>query len=153
MNLSGDKPKIRDLKEPTIKMSKSAMTPKGYITILDSDDEIVEKIKKAKTDFTSAVTYDPVERPGVSNLIEIHSSFTGKSIQCICEESSNLDTGQYKYVVSEAVVNKLRPIREEAIRLLGDKGYILSVLNHGRERASVIAEETQRQVKNVIGFS
>lgn len=75
-------------------MSKSDIYVKSTLNILDEPDVLLEKIKKAVTDFTSEVTYEPEERPGVANLINIHSSFTGKTPDEICKESVSLNTGQ-----------------------------------------------------------
>lgn len=73
-------------------MSKSDPDPKNRVCLTDTSDEISSKIRKAVTDFTSQITYDPEKRPGVSNLIHIHSIITGKSPEDICEEARNLDT-------------------------------------------------------------
>ena len=75
-------------------MSKSAEDPKSRIDITDTPDEIEKKLKKSLTDFTSAVTYEPEERPGVANLITLHSLASGKSPADICEEVQDLDTGK-----------------------------------------------------------
>lgn len=76
------------------KMSKSHTDPKSRLDILDEPDVLLEKIKKAMTDFTSEVTYEPEKRPGVTNLINIHSLFTGKTPDEICKEAVELNTGQ-----------------------------------------------------------
>lgn len=75
-------------------MSKSDPNPKSRIELLDRPEQIVEKLKKSVTDCTSAVTYDPDTRPGVSNLIAIHSLMSGISIEQIVQEASDLDTGK-----------------------------------------------------------
>lgn len=76
------------------KMSKSHTDPKSRLNILDEPDVLLEKIKKAVTDFTSEVTYESEKRPGVTNLINIHSLFTGKTPDEICKEVVKLNTGQ-----------------------------------------------------------
>lgn len=75
-------------------MSKSHTNPKSRLNILDEPDVLLEKIKKAKTDFTSEVTYEPEKRPGVTNLINIHALLTGKTPDEICKEAVELNTGQ-----------------------------------------------------------
>lgn len=75
-------------------MSKSHIDSKSRLNILDEPDVLLEKIKKAITDFTSEVTYEPEERPGVTNLINIHSLLTGKTPEEICKEAIGLNTGQ-----------------------------------------------------------
>lgn len=86
--------RIKSLRDPTKKMSKSDADPKSYINLLDKPEEIRVKIKKSITDFTSAVTFDPDERPGVSNLIMLHSMVTNKTPLEICNENKHLDTGK-----------------------------------------------------------
>lgn len=86
--------KIRNLRNPTKKMSKSDEDAKTRITLLDSDEEILKKVKKAMTDLTSNVTYEPDQRQGVSNLITIHSLLANKSIENICLEAKDLNTGK-----------------------------------------------------------
>lgn len=76
------------------KMSKSHADSRSRIELTDSPDEIVEKVKKSVTDFTSEVTYNPEERPGVSNLIALHALSEGKTFQQVCDENRHLDTGK-----------------------------------------------------------
>lgn len=78
-------------------MSKSDPDPKSRILLTDPPEQILEKLKKAVTDFTSAVYYDSTTRPGVSNLISIHSLMSGKSIEQIVNEASDVDTGKFVY--------------------------------------------------------
>lgn len=75
-------------------MSKSHIDAKSRLNILDEPDVLLEKMKKAVTDFTSEVTYEPENRPGVTNLIDIHSLLTGKTPEEICKEAIGLNTGQ-----------------------------------------------------------
>lgn len=86
--------RIKNLRDPAKKMSKSHPDPRGRIEITDKPDAIVEKIKKAVTDCKSEVTYDPDNRPGVSTLITMHSLITGLLPEEICEENSLIDTGR-----------------------------------------------------------
>jgi len=75
-------------------MSKSHTDSGSNLNLLDEPEVLLEKVKKAITDFTSEVTYEPEKRPGVANLISIHSLFTGKTPEEICEEAVGLNTGQ-----------------------------------------------------------
>lgn len=86
--------RIKSLRDPTKKMSKSDPDPKSFINLLDTPDEIRSKLKKAITDFTSAVTFDPENRPGVANLLTLHSLASNKTPDEICEEVKHLDTGK-----------------------------------------------------------
>lgn len=86
--------RIRSLRDPTKKMSKSDVDKRSRIVLLDTPDEILEKVKKAVTDFTSAVTYEPDTRLGVANLLTIHSLLSGVPVEEICEQCCNIDTGK-----------------------------------------------------------
>lgn len=86
--------RIKSLRDPTKKMSKSDPDPKSCVMITDTPKVIKEKVKKAITDFTSAVTFEPETRPGVTNLLTIHSMVSGKSIQEICDDAQSIDTGK-----------------------------------------------------------
>jgi tryptophanyl-tRNA synthetase len=86
--------RIKSLRDPSKKMSKSDPDTKSCIMITDTPELIVEKVKKAVTDFKSEVTYEADQRPGVTNLLTIHSMVSGKSIQEICDEAKHLDTGK-----------------------------------------------------------
>lgn len=134
-------------------MSKSDIDFKNRIDIIDSPDTITKRIKEAITDFTSNITYDPENRPGVSNLVRIHGLCTGQSHDSICEESRSLNTGQYKGVVAEAVVECLRPIRTEFERLMNEPSHIEEVLKKGSERATEMALRTMEEVKHAVGLS
>lgn len=86
--------RIRSLRDPEKKMSKSDPTDKGRIVLTDTPEAMARKIKRAVTDCISAVEYDPKERPGVSNLITIHSLVTGLTVEEICAQSKSIDTGE-----------------------------------------------------------
>ena len=96
--------------------------------------------------------YDPVNKPGVANLMGIYSSVTGKSFAEIEAEFAGKGYGNFKPVVGEAVVETLRPIREEAQRILSDKAYLQNIYRSGAEKASYIAGKTLRKVYKKIGF-
>nr|KAG5711090.1 hypothetical protein BaRGS_004734 [Batillaria attramentaria] len=151
----GDVPKIRSLRNPMAKMSKSEPNPLSRIELTDSPDDIAEKIKKAVTDSTSEVTYAPDTRPGVSNLIDIHMAFSGLFAEEICEHAylKALDTGLYKQEVSEVVIEKLRPISDTIRRLQADRSYLEKVLKSGQERAKTLAGATMCEVKQAMGLS
>lgn len=145
--------RLKSLRNPDKKMSKSDPDAKSRIELTDDPDVVVEKCKKAMTDFTSAVTYDPAIRPAVSNLIILHSLCTGLDADRICHENQHIDTAQYKLVVAEAVNEFLRPIRHRYMELLKDPSYLISILDHGGARAADIAQETWREVKSAVGLT
>lgn len=86
--------RIRSLRDPTKKQSKSDPDTKSRVTLLDPPDVMMERIKKALTDFKSEVTYEPQVRPGVANLITIHSLITNQTPQEVCDQAKDIDTGK-----------------------------------------------------------
>ena len=108
--------------------------------------------KSAKTDSDTCVKYDPVNKMGISNLMTIYSSATGRAFDQIESEFSGRGYGDFKSVVGEAVVELLRPIREEAARLLADKAYLESVYKLGADKAAYTADKTLRKVYKKVGF-
>ena len=144
--------RIKSLRQPNKKMSKSDSDKKSCLYILDEPDVIREKIKKAVTDSIGKVTFDPEGRPGVSNLVCIHSQMSNKDPLTIVQEVEQMDTGQYKLHLVEAVVEHFKPIREDTLRLLNNPDHLEAVLKRGSDRAESIAVDTMDQVKKVIGF-
>ncbi|XP_024083006.1 tryptophan--tRNA ligase, mitochondrial isoform X2 [Cimex lectularius] len=144
--------RIRSLKEPDKKMSKSHVSTRSRIELTDSAEEIVRKVKRAVTDFTSEVTYDPIGRPGVANLIDIHCLATGKTREEVCNDSKGIDTGKYKSIVADALVSKFMPIRGEIFRILDSPDYIQNILEKGSESAREIAESTWNEVVQKVGL-
>ena len=144
--------RIMSLSNPGSKMSKS--DPNGCVFLMEKPEDIMRKFKKAITDSDTenCVRFDPSNKPGVSNLMNIYSSVTGKSFADIEEEFAGQGYGAFKPAVGEAVVEALRPIREEAGRILSDKAYLQSVYRDGAERAGRIASRTLRKVYKKIGF-
>lgn len=144
--------RIKSLRDPSKKMSKSDQNPKSRLDILDKPEVLATKIKKAVTDCISKVTYEPETRPGVANLVIIHSMLSGKSPNQICSEVEELDTGKYKLVVADLVIEKLTPIREKFSRLIKEPVYLQEILKSGTERATDIASDCWCEVQNKIGF-
>ena len=144
--------RIMSLNDPASKMSKS--NPEGCVALMDSPEDVMRKFKRAVTDSDTerCVRYAPGEKPGVSNLIQIYASAVGKSYEEVEREFDGLGYGKFKPAVGEAVVELLRPIREETDRLLADKAYLEGVYRAGAERASRTAEKTLRKVYKKVGF-
>ena len=128
--------------------------PNGTVYLLDRPEDIMRKFKKAVTDSDTerCVRYDLANKPGVSNLMSIYSACTGKTFEEIEAEFDGKGYGAFKPAVGEAVVETLRPIREESERLLKDKAYLESVYKAGAEKASYIANKTLRKVYKKVGF-
>ena len=144
--------RIMSLGNPTSKMSKS--DPQGCVFLMDKPEEIARKFKRAVTDSDTenCVRYAPEEKPGVANLMSIYSSVTGKSFPEIEKEFEGKGYGVFKPAMGEAVIETLRPVREEAERMLADKAYLQQVYTEGAQKASYIARKTLRKVYKRIGF-
>ena len=134
--------KINDIQEPTAKMSKSSGQVSGVIEIMDAPEVNLKKIKSAVTDAGREVTFNPGEKPGISNLLTIHSALSGTSIAALENEFSGKGYGDFKAAVAEVVVEYLRPIRATALELLGDEKHLLDILHKGAEKAGAVAHET-----------
>ena len=144
--------RVMSLNDPASKMSKSI--PEGCVFLLDEPDDIRRKFKRAVTDSDTerCVRYDPEHKPGVSNLMSIYAAVTGRTYDQIEAEFDGQGYGAFKPAVGEAVVETLRPIREEASRILKDKAYLESVYKAGAEKASYVANKTLRKVYKKVGF-
>lgn len=144
--------RIMSLTSPENKMSKSDKDPGGCIYLMQQPDDIMRCFKRAVTDSDTCVRFDAANKPGVSNLMQIYSVSTGKSFQAIEQEFDGKGYGDFKLCVGEAVVETLRPIREQAERLMADKSYLESVYKQGAERAAATANKTLRKVYKKVGF-
>ncbi|MFN5160000.1 MAG: tryptophan--tRNA ligase, partial [Rhodoluna sp.] len=113
--------KIYDLQNPTAKMSKSAADPKGLVNIMDEDTTISKKIKSAVTDTEGSIKLDWENKPGVSNLLSIHSSLSGESILSLEERFNGAGYGVLKAEVAEVVISSIGPIRDRANELMRDQ--------------------------------
>ena len=144
--------RVMSLNAPESKMSKSM--PEGCVFLMEKPEDIQRKFKRAVTDSDTerCVRYAPGEKPGVANLMQIYAACTGKSMETVESEFAGMGYGAFKPAVGEAVIETMRPIREEATRLLGDKAYLESVYRNGAEKASYVAEKTLRKVYKKIGF-
>ena len=144
--------RIMSLNAPDSKMSKSM--PEGCVFLMERPEDIQRKFKRAITDSDTenCVRYDPANKPGVANLMSIYAAVTGKSFEEIETEFAGQGYGKFKPVVGDAVIEHLRPIREESQRLLKDKAYLEGVYRDGAQKASYVAEKTLRKVYKKIGF-
>ena len=146
--------RIMSLTNPAAKMSKSENEDTGRILLMDTPETIMRQFKRAITDSDTenCVRFDRENKPGVANLMTIYSAVTGKTFDQIETEFAGCGYGKFKPAVGEAVVETLRPIREEATRLMKDKGYLESVYKAGAEKAGYVAEKTLRKVYKKVGF-
>ena len=144
--------KIYDLQNPTAKMSKSAADPKGLVNLMDDDSTIMKKIKSAVTDTDTSIRVDWENKPGVSNLLSIHSSISGESLLSLEERFAGAGYGVLKSEVADVVISALGPIRDRANDLMSDQSELDRLLASGAEKARAVAEDTLADVYEKIGF-
>jgi len=144
--------KIYDLQDPSAKMSKSSSSTSGLIELLDTSAANTKKIKSATTDDGREVIFDEVKKPGISNLLTIHSAFSGRSIPELEAEFAGKGYGDFKGAVAEVVTAHLDPIRTRTEELLQDKGELTRLLKVGAEKAAAVADETVRKAYDALGL-
>ncbi len=144
--------RVRDLQEPTSKMSKSTSSDKGIVNLLDDPKRIEKKFKSAVTDSATDIRYDRTEKPGVSNLLEILSAATDRDIPDLVTEYDGQGYGTFKGAVAEAVIEMVRPIQERHAELASDPGEIERLLKQGADRAREVAAPTLARAKAAIGL-
>lgn len=144
--------KIYDLQNPSAKMSKSAADPKGLINLLDDEAVILKKFKSAVTDTDGEIRFDSGNKPGVSNLLGIFSAVTGKSLKETEAHFTGAGYGTLKTELAEAVIEHLRPIREQTMNLVADPAELDRLLAIGAQKANEMAEATLAKVYDRIGF-
>ncbi len=146
--------RVMSLTSPESKMSKSDKDQNGCVYLMDDPDTILRKFKRAVTDSDTerCVRFDPAAKPGVSNLMQIYAACTGKDYAAIEAEFEGKGYGAFKPAVGEAVVETLRPLREESLRIMQDKAYLEQVYKAGAEKASYVANKTMRKVKKKVGL-
>ena len=144
--------RVMSLSEPDKKVSKSSPNENSYILVMDKPEVILRKFKRAVTDSEGGIYRSP-DKPGVTNLIEIYAAVTGTTPEAVESEFAGKGYGDFKPAVGEAVIETLRPIREETERLLADKGYLESLYRQGAEKAAAIANRTLRKVHKKVGFA
>lgn len=143
--------RIMSLQNPESKMSKSDDNENGYILLLDSPDIINRKIKRAVTDSLGQVKYSD-EQPGVKNLINIYSAFSGNSIEEIESKYEGTGYGQFKKDLAEVIIEGLRPLQEKYDDYMKNKDYLEEVYRGGAEKAERVARKTLRKVYKKVGF-
>ena len=143
--------KINDLQEPTTKMSKSSGSAAGVIEIMDAPEVNAKKIKSSMTDAGSEVRFDEREKPGISNLMTIHSALSGQSLSAIEDEFAGKGYGDFKGAVADVVTEYLRPIRERALELVEDEAHLIELLHAGGAKARKVAAGTIESVYKNLG--
>jgi tryptophanyl-tRNA synthetase len=145
--------RVMDLQEPQNKMSTTGGTPMGTVLIMDEPDVIRKKFRSAVTDSGRDVRYEPAEKPGIANLIEIMSVATGETIADIERRyADGAGYGQFKADVADAVVELLAPIQERYRELRADEGELRRLLALGAARAREESAPTLRAIYDRMGF-
>ena len=143
--------KIYDLQNPEKQMSKS-IGGSGCIWLLDDPKVSAKRIRSAVTDSGSEVRFDAAEKPGVSNLLTIHSALSGEPVSTLEELYAGKGYGALKGDVADLVVSFVTPFRDRTLELLDDQAYLTAVLQKGAETAGAVAEATLRDVYQRVGF-
>ena len=144
--------KIYDLQEPTSKMSKSSGSVAGVLELMDTPEANTKKIKSAATDAGREVKFDEKEKPGISNLLTIHSSLSGTSIAELEREFEGKGYGDFKGAVADVVVEYFRPIRAKALELLEDEKHLIDLLHEGADKARAVASDTLQNTYKNLGL-
>jgi tryptophanyl-tRNA synthetase len=144
--------KIYDLQDPTAKMSKSAATEAGLISLLDDPAKTAKKIRAAVTDSEREIRFDPQAKAGVSNLLTIQSAITGTDVDKLVEGYVGRGYGDLKKDTADAVVEFVTPIRARVDELLADPSELTAALSVGAQRANEVASATLQRVYDRLGF-
>ncbi|WP_028659562.1 tryptophan--tRNA ligase [Nocardioides insulae] len=144
--------KIMDLQEPRAKMSKSASSPSGLIDVLDDPKITAKKIRSAVTDSDTVVRFDEENKPGIANLLRIHSALSGEEIPALEERYAGQGYGQFKKDLADVVVDFVAPFRERTLALLDDRAHLQQVMAKGADQARAVASRTLADVYDRVGF-
>ncbi len=142
--------KIKDLKDPTKKMSKSDDSPQGVISMFDDKDTIIKKIKGATTDSDNEIRFDEENKPGISNLLNITASLTDKSVDDIILECNGMGYGDFKMYVADIVANKISSIQEKYNEIV-NSNQLEDILNKGKEKSRELAKAKFELMKERLG--
>lgn len=145
--------RVMSLADGTRKMSKSDPSDLSRITLLDSPEEIQYKIKRCKTDAIRGLTFDDPARPECNNLLTLYTLLSGKRKEDVAVECQDMGWGQFKPLLTDTIIESLKPIQEKYQAITADKAYLESVLRDGGEKARAIANQTLSQVKTALGYS
>ena len=142
--------KIKDLKDPTKKMSKSEENPAGVISMYDDRNSIIKKIKGATTDSDTHIKFDEENKPGISNLLNIASVISGKSIEDLEKEFEGKNYGQFKEYVGQITADRLAEIQEKYNEII-NSGKLDKILDDGAKKVRKLAKEKFELVKERVG--
>ena len=152
--ITGSATRVMSLKDGKKKMSKSDPSDQSRINLTDSEDQIIKKVQRARTDSLPFPEHknDLEDRPEVENLINIFSSISDKSLEKIFKEYSGNDFKNFKQDLSDLLISKISRISVEMKKLLSDQSYLNSILNDGAKEAKELSEKNMNEVKKIIKF-
>jgi tryptophanyl-tRNA synthetase len=145
--------RVMNLQEPNVKMSKSRGAESGTVLMLDSPEVVRKKVKTAVTDSGTDVRYDPEEKPGISNLIELMTVVTGESIPDVEARYDGTGYGRFKEEVGDAIVELLRPIQQRYREVRSDTAELERLLAIGANKARAEAAPTLELMYDRMGFA
>ncbi|HEY9630190.1 MAG TPA: tryptophan--tRNA ligase [Coleofasciculaceae cyanobacterium] len=145
--------RVMSLTDGTRKMSKSDPSELSRINLLDPPEAIQQKIKRCKTDSVRGLTFDNPERPECHNLLTLYMILSNQTKAAVSEECADMGWGQFKPLLMETAIAALKPIQDKYQEIMGEPGYLESVLKQGRENAEAIANPTLSRVKAALGYS
>lgn len=145
--------RVMSLTDGTRKMSKSDPSELSRINLLDSPDLIQKKIKKCKTDPVRGLEFDNPERPECNNLLTLYMLLSNQTKEAVEKECEGMGWGQFKPLLTDTVIEALKPIQERYADITRDKSVLASVLKDGNEKAAAIANQTLSRVKQAMGYS
>lgn len=143
--------RVMSLQEPNKKMSKSDANENGFILLADDADTTIRKIKRSVTDSIGIVKYDD-NQAGIKNLLNIYSAISEKSVDEIVQMYDGKGYGIFKSELAEALVEHLRPVREQYDYYMKNKDFLDAVYSKGAEKAEIRARKTLRKVYKKVGF-
>ncbi|MFI0402901.1 MAG: tryptophan--tRNA ligase [Cyanobium sp.] len=144
--------RVMSLTDGRNKMSKSDPNEASRITLLDSPESIAKKIKRAKTDPVMGLEFGNADRPEADNLLGLYALTSGRSRDAVARECAQMGWGSFKPLLTEAVVEALRPIQGRYADLRADSGQLIRVLEAGADQAGAVAQGTLERVRKAMGF-
>lgn len=147
-----DGARVMSLTDGTKKMSKSDPSELSRLELLDTPDAIQRKIKKCKTDPIKGLTFDDPERPECHNLLTLYQILSNQTKEAVAKECQDMGWGQFKPLLTETAIAALQPIQDQYHQLMENRDYLDSVLREGSSKASAVANQTLKRVKDALGF-
>jgi tryptophanyl-tRNA synthetase len=145
--------RVMSLTDGTRKMSKSDPSDLSRINLLDPPDQIQHKIKRCKTDPIRGLVFDDADRPECNNLLNLYMILSNQTKEAVAAECLDMGWGQFKPLLTEAMIATLKPIQDKYHEIRSEPGYLESVLRDGRQKATAIANQTLAKVKGALGYS